>query len=123
MRRMIVGFILLISTIFWTGCSAISDSSSGMDMELTSEIKLHDNSLIPNEFLQEGVYKPINYSTQQAMWFAYMDYEKILLERTEEEFTKLVVERLGRFVMRTINQSCFRGANIFLCRAILIHLK
>lgn len=103
MRRKVVSFILLIMTIFWTGCSAIGNSSSDLEMELTSEIKLHDNSLIPNEFLQEGVYKPLNYSTQQAMWFAYMDYEKILLNRTEEEFTKLVVERFVKAKLLGIN--------------------
>lgn len=103
MRRTIVSLILLISTIFWTGCSEISHSSLDVVEELESEVKLHGNSLIPNEFLQEDTYKPLNYSTQQAMWFTYMDYENILLDKTEDEFTKNIIERFVKAKSLGIN--------------------
>lgn len=103
MRRTIVSLILLISTIFWTGCSEISHSSLDVVEELESEVKLHGNSLIPNEFLQKDTYKPLNYSTQQAMWFTYMDYENILLDKTEDEFTKNIIERFVKAKSLGIN--------------------
>ena len=137
MRRAVVAFMLVILTVLWTGCSEINHSSSNVVTDLESEIKLNGNSLIPNEFLQEDAYRPLNYSIQQAMWFTYMDYEYILLNKTEEEFTKAIVERFvkaksmgiilfmfrsGHFVMRIIIQSCIREVYILRRQAVLIRL-
>lgn len=103
MRRAVVAFMLVILTVLWTGCSEINHSSSNVVTDLESEIKLNGNSLIPNEFLQEDAYRPLNYSIQQAMWFTYMDYEYILLNKTEEEFTKAIVERFVKAKSMGIN--------------------
>ncbi|MCD7800542.1 MAG: family 10 glycosylhydrolase [Ruminococcus sp.] len=38
-------------------------------------------------------YIPLNFDTQKAMWFAFMDYNTILLDKSEDEFRQSIEQR------------------------------
>lgn len=95
MKRILSAFIALTTALLWTGCSVPSNENNSLVSEHSS-LGLQDNSLMPYEFLQEDAYETLNYDYQHAMWFAYMDYEKILKDKTEEEFTKAITERFAK---------------------------
>ncbi|MGN0613457.1 MAG: glycoside hydrolase family 10 protein [Porcipelethomonas sp.] len=67
-----------------------------------------DNSLALNEQTLEQLqipeltsenkteYQPVNYETQKAVWFTMMDYEDLLYNKSEEEFTQNIEKLLGK---------------------------
>ena len=51
---------------------------------------LYHDSVIPVDY---DTYTPINYDRQYSMWFTAMDYNDILLNKSEEEFTENIYKR------------------------------
>ncbi len=49
------------------------------------------------------LYTPINFRRQKAMWFTYMDYAEILLDKSEVEFTEEIKRRFLNASMMGIN--------------------
>lgn len=48
-------------------------------------------------------YNPINYNKQSGMWFTYMEYQDILYNKTESEFTESIKSRLVQAAQMGIN--------------------
>ncbi|MBR6599897.1 MAG: family 10 glycosylhydrolase [Oscillospiraceae bacterium] len=51
------------------------------------------DALSMNGIFGNELYRPLNFHKQKAMWFTYMDYENILSQKSEEEFSEIISER------------------------------
>lgn len=64
------------------------------------EVEIDDE---PNIIIGSNSYKALNYKTQKAMWFAYLDIDSMLLNATESEFRKDVKEAMTNVALLGCN--------------------
>ncbi len=64
-----------------------------------SELKTYVINATPSEI----PYEPLNFGRQKSMWFTYMDYSSILMDKSEDEFRNEISERFKKASTLGIN--------------------
>lgn len=84
--------ILLICSSMFTACGSPMQSGNLPEDLSDSPYVYPDGSIAPEE--DENGYIPVNFTNQQGAWLPYMDFEKYMYRRSEEEFRRAAKELL-----------------------------
>ena len=86
------------------------DDTVGTDEPTVSEID--DNPIVEEFTLPQGFsnYSALNFSTQKAMWFAYLDIDTMLANATESDFRAQIM-------------SAFLNAKLIGCNTVYVHVR
>lgn len=73
------------------------DDGSTLIFEQTTTTETPQNDISNNNFdiPSDISYTALNFENPKAMWFSYMDYSTILLDKSKEEFTQNIQERFN----------------------------
>lgn len=85
MKKFVVCLCVVIVALVWAVNRSEKGSAGKQPMSVDA---VSMNSIFGNE-----LYRPLNFHKQKAMWFTYMDYENILSQKSEEEFSEIISER------------------------------
>lgn len=85
MKKFVVCLCVVIVALVWAVNRFEKESAGKQPMSVDA---LSMNGIFGNE-----LYRPLNFHKQKAMWFTYMDYENILSQKSEEEFSEIISER------------------------------
>ena len=85
MKKIVVCLCVVIVALVWAVNRSEKESAGKQPMSVDA---LSMNGIFGNE-----LYRPLNFHKQKAMWFTYMDYENILSQKSEEEFSEIISER------------------------------
>ncbi len=85
-RAVFVTLIAVCGLLFFkSGIFSVKKNEAKKKIPSTSEA-----SIVPVDY---DTYTPLNHEKQYAMWFPAMDYQKILLNKSEDEFREATAER------------------------------
>lgn len=85
MKKFVVCLCVVIVALVWAVNRSEKESAGKQPMSVDA---VSMNGIFGNE-----LYRPLNFHKQKAMWFTYMDYENILSQKSEEEFSEIISER------------------------------
>ncbi len=85
MKKFVVCLCVVIVALVWAVNRSEKESAGKRPMSVDA---VSMNGIFGNE-----LYRPLNFHKQKAMWFTYMDYENILSQKSEEEFSEIISER------------------------------
>ena len=105
MKKISVFIVLsffIICCVLWDRLPDKTVSREEDKKTVINEIRDIDTENISAEIFND-IYKPLNFSRQKAMWFTYMDYEKILAGKSADEFTEEIDKRFTTAAMMGIN--------------------
>lgn len=85
MKKFVVCLCVVIVALVWA-VNRFEKESAGKQPMSVDAVSM--NGIFGNE-----LYRPLNFHKQKAMWFTYMDYENILSQKSEEEFSEIISER------------------------------
>lgn len=85
MKKFVVCLCVVIVALVWAVNRSEKESAGKRPMSVDA---VSMNGIFGNE-----LYRPLNFHKQKAMWFTYMDYENILSQKREEEFSEIISER------------------------------
>lgn len=85
MKKFVVCLCVVIVALVWAVNQSEKESAGKRPMSVDA---VSMNGIFGNE-----LYRPLNFHKQKAMWFTYMDYENILSQKSEEEFSEIISER------------------------------
>lgn len=85
MKKIVVCLCVVIVALVWAVNQSEKESTGKQPMSVDA---LSMNGIFGNE-----LYRSLNFHKQKAMWFTYMDYENILSQKSEEEFSEIISER------------------------------
>lgn len=85
MKKFVVCLCVVIVALVWAVNRSEKESTGKKPMSVDA---VSMNGIFGNE-----LYRPLNFHKQKAMWFTYMDYENILSQKSEEEFSEIISER------------------------------
>lgn len=102
--------IFLISLALCISLFAVSGIFMPVGLSVENPEKtdaLYHDSVIPVDY---DTYTPINYDRQYSMWFTAMDYNDILLNKSEEEFKENIYK-------------CFENARSIGINTVYVHVR
>jgi len=85
LKKFVVCLCVVIVALVWAVNRSEKESTCKQPMSVDA---VSMNGIFGNE-----LYRPLNFHKQKAMWFTYMDYENILSQKSEEEFSEIISER------------------------------
>ena len=92
--------IIVLCLIFTTGCTEEKCENSDVDgkdvsMYVQESEQLYlDFESSDTECKDNSSYSPINYKNQIGIWLPFMDYEDILINKSEEQFKECVKKKI-----------------------------
>ncbi len=93
MKKCLLFMMIIVTMICSVSCSDSAIPKTSID---NFEVSLNEQTI---EQLNLGIYQsnedyvPINYEKQVGMWFTYMDYQNILMDKSKEEFSQSISNR------------------------------
>ena len=101
--------IIVLCLIFTTGCTEEKCENSDVDgkdvsMYVQESEQLYlDFESSDTECKDNSSYSPVNYKNQIGIWLPFMDYEDILINKSEEQFKECVKKRFSDFKAQGFN--------------------
>lgn len=101
--------IIILCLILTTGCTGEKCENSDVDgkdvsMYVQESEQLYlDFESSDTECKDNSLYSPVNYKNQIGIWLPFMDYEDILINKSEEQFKECVKKRFSNFKAQGFN--------------------